>query len=542
MTTTQDKILFLGGNYEAQRLVHGYTDDFLKQFLRKHFIYSALLTECVEMPIGCFQQSEKTRYLTMIYYDYFFPYKEYKPLVGYAIGASKGSFRNDMEKKAEWFPPGYGDGGVYSDPTQMDDCHRFLTMEPLIRKGTMRDVLSKNMRQDTGPDGASRNILDHILQVPGLAHELVKPLDKVITEQKFAIVPEYIFMEMKDFASNPIYREFLSFILYKNYALSCMQTYMDAYCNNPLSIFYNQVYREIYPFEIDYRDTLLFETFLDIFPLQNLEGAEYKTAEEIHQIKRSNEFIRYKEIYIKIVERLKDEFNQIKLLTNHVYDVLGKKIRDFQAEERQIYRVNLVNNVNSSILFYKALRLSLNKVKKARKWMKNQDLSQTPLMELELYLNNRPDSMMKVYVQELYEASKLNYREWRSGIVSKTSVAFSLFGSVNQNVKDSIINSQISGEAYAGCSLKQQDVKKIPWEEVEEYIKCLKEKGIDDETLACLLEVFRSGKYLSEKAFKESADKWDKHRKNLPESVKNIIENTAQAATIGSFIMQLLGG
>ena len=54
MTPTQDKILFLGGNYEAQRLVHGYTDDFLKQFLRKHFVYSALLTECVEMPIGCF--------------------------------------------------------------------------------------------------------------------------------------------------------------------------------------------------------------------------------------------------------------------------------------------------------------------------------------------------------------------------------------------------------------------------------------------------------------------------------------------------------
>lgn len=157
-------------------------------------------------------------------------------------------------------------------------------------------------------------------------------------------------------------------------------------------------------------------------------------------------------------------------------------------------------------------------------------------------MNNRPDSMMKAYVQELYEASKLNYHVWRSGIVSKTSVAFSLFGSVNQNVKDSIINSQISGEAYAGCSLNQQDVKKIPWEEVEEYIKCLKEKGIDDETLACLLEVFRSGKYLSEKAFEESAGKWDKHRKNLPESVKNIIENTAQAATIGSFIMQLLGG
>ena len=77
------------------------------------------------------------------------------------------------------------------------------------------------------------------------------------------------------------------------------------------------------------------------------------------------------------------------------------------------------------------------------------------------------------------------------------------------SVKDSIINSQISGEAYAGCSLNQQDVKKIPWEEVEEYIKLLKEKGIDDETLACLLEVFRSGKYLSETAFKESAGKWN---------------------------------
>ena len=112
----QDKILFLGGNYEAQRLVHGYTDTFIKQFLRKHFVYSALLAGCVEMPIGCFHQSEKTRYLSKIYYDYFFPYKENAPLAGYAIGANKGSFRSDMEKKAEWFPPGYGDGGIYSDP------------------------------------------------------------------------------------------------------------------------------------------------------------------------------------------------------------------------------------------------------------------------------------------------------------------------------------------------------------------------------------------------------------------------------------------
>lgn len=52
LTTTQDKILFLGGNYEAQRLVHNYANTSLKQFLRNHFVYSTLRAEGVEMLIS----------------------------------------------------------------------------------------------------------------------------------------------------------------------------------------------------------------------------------------------------------------------------------------------------------------------------------------------------------------------------------------------------------------------------------------------------------------------------------------------------------
>ena len=122
----------------------------------------------------------------------------------------------------------------------------------------------------------------------------------------------------------------------------------------------------------------------------------------------------------------------------------------------------------------------------------------------------------------------------------KTSVAFSLFGNINQNVKDSVINSQILNENSSGNVLMQQDVKAISWDEVEEYIECLKEKGVDEETLSCLMEVFSSGKYLGEKAFQKSIDMWKEQRKGLSDAVKKILTTTAEAATIGSFILQLL--
>lgn len=95
----------------------------------------------------------------------FWPDKNSPALTGYSIGLDKGSFQNDAKQKSLWFPPNYGDGGVYSDEVLMDECNRILTMQPMIRKGRMRNTLSAVIAEEISKEGTSFTVLERFWMI-----------------------------------------------------------------------------------------------------------------------------------------------------------------------------------------------------------------------------------------------------------------------------------------------------------------------------------------------------------------------------------------
>ena len=51
--------LFLSGDYEAQKMCADVVK--IQPFLERHFLYSVLISDSVNMPAGCYYQSECTQ-------------------------------------------------------------------------------------------------------------------------------------------------------------------------------------------------------------------------------------------------------------------------------------------------------------------------------------------------------------------------------------------------------------------------------------------------------------------------------------------------
>lgn len=534
-----EEILFLAGTYEAQRLVDDYPKNKLKDFLVKHFLYSVLLADCVEIPIGSYYQSELMRYLTENCCSLFWPCKNSPVLAGYSIGLDKGSFQNDAKQKSLWFPPNYGDGGVYSDEVLMDECNRNLTMQPMIRKGRMRNTLSAVIAEEISREGTSFTVLERFLDDPEESLKILEPLRKITEEQKYAIVPEYARMEMGEYADNKSLYLFLAFVLHKSYAISCMETY-DSYCNNPLSIFYNPLYRELYPFQIDYRDTLLFDTFLEIFPIKELKNIEHQciNARKIWKIKSSGWFQQYLSVYKKIVEILKEKFDNIPLLDGQPYLALKNEIKAMSKDEHLLFHKKLVQDVNSSILLYKTLRYTLKKFRKGKKWLKGQDLSNFPLLEIESFFNQTPNPIMEEYIHNLFRESKTTYQIWRMNMKEKNVIkqnAFSLLGDAHNEA--TIKTESFSKEAY----IPQKEFESISWNEMEQFFEKMQQQGVDADTMSIIKNILFNGKYMSKDKYEASVQNWREYKENISDKILKKLQIAAQATTIATFILKLLG-
>lgn len=534
-----EEILFLAGTYEAQRLVNNYPKNKLKEFLVRHFLYSVLLADCVEIPIGSYYQSELMRYLTEKCYSFFWPDKNSPALTGYSIGLDKGSFQNDAKQKSLWFPPNYGDGGVYSDEVLMDECNRILTMQPMIRKGRMRNTLSAVIAEEISKEGTSFTVLERFLDDSEESLKILEPLHKITEEQKYAIVPEYARMEMGEYADNKSLYLFLAFVLHKSYAISCMETY-DSYCNNPLSIFYNPLYRELYPFQIDYRDTLLFDTFLEIFPIKELKNIEHQciNAGKIWKIKSSGWFQQYLSIYKKIVGILKEKFDNIPLLDGQPYLALKNEIKAMSKDEHLLFHKKLVQDVNSSILLYKTLRYTLKKFRKGKKWLKGQDLSNFPLLEIESFFNQTPNPIMEEYIHNLFRESKTTYQIWRMNMKEKNVIkqnVISLFGLAHNEATIKMESS--NKEVY----IPQEEFESLSWNEIEQFFKEMQQQGVDVDTMSIIQNILFNGKYMSKDKYEASVQNWREYKENISDKILKKLQIAAQATTIATFILKLLG-
>lgn len=533
--------VYLAGNLEAQKLVCYNIN--LSDFIAKHFLYSVLLSDIVLMPSGSAYQSKYTLNLTKNFYDFFFPFKNELPLSAYAIGADKGSFYNDALEKSTWFPKGYG---IYTDKQAIYEISKILTMEPLTRQGKMRNVLTNHIKHEISDDGKSKSALKNYIGAYELTNELVKPLAKVIEVQKFAILPEYVHMEMRDFSNNAVFKKWLDFILYKSYSLSCSETY-SAYCNNPLSIYYEDIFRKIYPYVLDYRDTLLFETFLEIFPLKDIQNIKSIDLKQIHKIKTSDKFRSYLSGYIKIVSKLasffKDDF-----VTINPYKALNENIKSIVSKEKQTLKNVLITDTNESLVFYKSLKYSFNKFKSFNKWVKNNIYDDLPTIKILEYMDLKKDSIINEYIKGLYQICKNNQWERKVNMKKETSKKNTIVsfggGNIMQDTSNSeqIINSTLGNRKSSLVEKTEfSEFELIQWGDIEKYIILIKEKKLDKKTEKLLIELLTSGKYLNEDSYHDKLNEWDSYKKCLSEKTKEILKVVAQMTSIASFILKLLG-
>lgn len=143
--------LFLSGSYESQRIAYLDRNNFnLYNEVRKHFIYSCLLSRQVIQPIGHFYQSKIIRNITQEYIDLFTSNElnSGQPIARYAINMFKENFQEDADEKAKTFL-GEKEFQCYHDnefrKVLTDKTSNFI---PFRRQGKQLDTLANTTLQE----------------------------------------------------------------------------------------------------------------------------------------------------------------------------------------------------------------------------------------------------------------------------------------------------------------------------------------------------------------------------------------------------------
>ncbi len=298
--------LFLAGSYESQRIANLDKRGFhLYEEVKKHFIYSCLLSKKVIQPIGHFYQSEIIRKITGEYMELFTSNElnHGEPVAQYAINMFKENFQEDAEEKARTFL-GEKEFRCYHD----DEYRRELTKEtgsfvPYRRQGKQLDTLANTTLQECNENGSLYKRIYSKLQEDKKVQLALEPLIRAVQLKEFAILPEYIrYLDEDSKLKN--YMTLTRIILMEAYADSCAQLYNTAYVNNPIKIHYPIFSEQDYSYEISYLDTNLFDIFLSLIP--EVKDAVFRmNAKELIQLKESWNFIRFRSFYIDFVNNLK---------------------------------------------------------------------------------------------------------------------------------------------------------------------------------------------------------------------------------------------
>lgn len=392
-------ILFMSGDYEAPSFCRFRSKADIQQLINKHFVYSFLIADKVIIPAGCYFESDYTTNLVDKYHNLFLPFRYKQPVAGLAIGEDRDSFKDDIIVKASWFPEPY----VFSDVDKTKILlERIVDIDPLKRSGKMRRYLSNNILNDIDPRGTSF----HIIQKTGYSEhetvELLRPLDIIVNEQKYAMLPPYIQIETEKQNASfmNVQRRWLNFILFKNYVISCENAY-GAYCNNPLSIWYDDIFKLIYSFHVDYRDTLLFDEFAKIFPLKEFDNVQNWDTKKILEIKYSSQFCYYLECYKKVIERIRQSLELYILSQNYPNAgyTLGQELKKEKAEYKK--RIITDNTYEAEILYRSIHRVfTFSKKKAFKKWLSTQDID-LPMISIMSALDSDKNGIVASYIKEL---------------------------------------------------------------------------------------------------------------------------------------------
>lgn len=431
-----DIILYMAADYEAVKFCERvYTVTDIQRLTRRHFAYSCLLADSVVIPAGCYFESDHATNLVDTYHVLFKPNGGTRAIAALSIGDNRESFYDDIRIKADWFPASYS----FSDSERMSALSRRLEdIEPTIRTGKMRSILTGKILADIGQKGNSFQTIQQSGFSCKEAEKLVRPLYTMVNEQKYAILPPYIRMEMdkQDKSINEVaQKRWLDFVLFKNYVVSCEEAYL-AYCNNPLSLCYDELFKRIYTFKVDYRDTLLFEQFLSLFPLQELVAIEKLSPDRLYQLKRQDKIKHYIACYKEVVEHIKEELSFYVLRQDYerIGNVFGKEqIREINAFKKEF----VIENAYEAEVLYRAfhkpfLRSRVRRISEFRRWIytRNMDL---PLVQILAILEDDKQGILPAFIKELAITTEIKHKEERTKMNKNT-----IMGIINYRPKQVI--------------------------------------------------------------------------------------------------------
>lgn len=407
-----EDILYIAADYEAQKFCGKNVQ--VNKLLMKHFVYSCLLSDRVVIPAGCFFESANTTNLVETYRLLFMPQENTRSIAELAIGEDRRSFRDDIRIKASWFPKSYS----VTDSEQMSLLvHKLDDIEPTNRMGKMRTRLTDNILLDVNENGRS---FQSIQKGSGLSSEdtatLVKPLEIMVTEQKHALLPPYIRMEMEKqraLLNKAMQKRWLDYVLFKNYVISCEQAY-HAYCNNPLSVFYGEHFRSVYSFKVDYRDTMLFEQFLKLFPIRELNNIKKMDSQDILRAKCHPYVKHYIQCYKAVVERIKESLSIF--IVGQNYEKIGEAIdREYKEERKVMMRQVAVDNSEEAIALYRAFKNAFFFAKRRKKafnsWLKNNSSLELPMIRIMEVLDDDVYGILPNFIHELASVLKQRHKE-----------------------------------------------------------------------------------------------------------------------------------
>jgi len=456
---TNSDTLYLACDSEALRFSY-YPDSVKQALLNKHFVYSVLLSNTVTIPVGCYFESSLVQTLVNTYKELFLPQHDQCPIAGLGLGDDRESFLDDVKIKGSWFPEEYG----YRDMIKTVELFkRIRDIPPKIRYGKMREILTNSILSDIGPNGASFQLLNSQTDLSISPFEALKPLEKIVTFQEYALLPPYIEIEMERHGTsgNRKQKQWLDFILFKNYVLSCESTY-SAYCNNPLVTHYSPAFRQVYSFKVDFRDTLLFEQFVGLFPFHGAERIPYMNSGEVLAIKKSEYFQHYLYCYRIIVDHIRDRL--MLYIPRLEYDALQNQFRLYESNELATLKNHIISNVNDAIVLYKTLRkpslLRYSKHVAFNSWMKTRS-EEFPLISILLEIDDKENGLLPQYIDELYYQAQQSYqqskKQGRTPLMSNSIINVLFPGAIGNKVENKIVFSSEGNASRESNEIKAQE-------------------------------------------------------------------------------------
>lgn len=296
--------VFLAGNLEAQRLSNTLSEKYKYLFVRRHFIYSCLLSENVYFPAANFFQSPITERLTIEFAPLFRATDRYPQLVHIAINPSKENFYGEALEKSNTYPEapayiGYKDKVVRE--RMVAKLNEITT--PFFRRGKLINSLNGYIRNETEEGGFLNIAVEKFVESKENTKQIFRPLQLAIEKNEMAIVPEYIMQFDSEGSINRVSEYLIRLSLLKAYTKS-LEKHYGAYVNNPLIYTYQSNY--LFPYQIHYLDTFLFDQFFSFFE-DVYKEIIHISAEQLREVKYSERFRIFLDGYCEFVAFLSEK-------------------------------------------------------------------------------------------------------------------------------------------------------------------------------------------------------------------------------------------